>query len=118
MCQRKHIFGAKMAIFGPNILIILGGSKSSGTYISENHLGTSFALFFLVGHSIEWIRKANIWPKMTKNACFGNADFGPKIHFFQESTQNPLIDYYLFGERALFSLLSFAWTWLKHGFEP
>ena len=35
-----------MAVFGPNILIILGGSKSSGTHISENHLGTMFALFF------------------------------------------------------------------------
>ena len=27
MCQRKHVLGAKMAIFRPNILIILGGSK-------------------------------------------------------------------------------------------
>ena len=29
---KKAYFGAKMAFFGPNILIILGGSKSSGTY--------------------------------------------------------------------------------------
>ena len=43
---KKAYFGAKMAVFGPNILIILGGSKSSGTHISENHLRTSFALFF------------------------------------------------------------------------
>ena len=43
---KKAYSGAKMAVFGPNILIILGGSKSSGTYISENHLGTSLALFF------------------------------------------------------------------------
>ena len=43
---KKAYFGAKMAVFGPNILIILGGSKSSGTNISENHLYTSFPLFF------------------------------------------------------------------------
>ena len=41
----KSYFGAKIAPFGPNIIIILGGSKSFGTNISENHLGTSFALF-------------------------------------------------------------------------
>ena len=35
---KKAYFGAKMAVFGPNILIILGGSKSSGTHISENYL--------------------------------------------------------------------------------
>ena len=35
-----------MAVFGPNTLLILGGSKSFGTHISENHRGDSFALFF------------------------------------------------------------------------
>ena len=40
---KKAYFGAKMAVFGPNILFILGGSKSSGTHISGNHLGISFA---------------------------------------------------------------------------
>ena len=59
-----------MAVFRPNILIILERSKSSGTHISESHLGTTFA-FFLVGHGTKLIRKANIWPKMTKNAYFG-----------------------------------------------
>ena len=43
---KKAYFGAEMAIFGPNILIILGGSKSSGKHIPENHLDTLFALFF------------------------------------------------------------------------
>ena len=38
-----------MVVFGPNILIILGGSKRSGTHISENHLGISFALFYWTG---------------------------------------------------------------------
>ena len=28
-------------------------------------------LVFLVGHGTKWVRKANIWPKMTKNAYFG-----------------------------------------------
>ena len=76
-----------MAVLGPNIPIILGESKYFGTNLSENHLGTSFALFFLVGHSMEWIRKASIWPKMTKNAYFENADFGPKIHFFKKAPE-------------------------------
>ena len=44
--SKKAYFGAKMAVFGPNILIILRGGKSSGTHISENHLGASFVLFF------------------------------------------------------------------------
>ena len=37
---KKACFGAKMAVFGPITLIILWGSKSSGTHISENHWGT------------------------------------------------------------------------------
>ena len=41
-CQKSQ-FWAK---FGPRILIILRGSKSSGTHRSENHLGALFALFF------------------------------------------------------------------------
>ena len=57
---KKSYFGAKMAVFGPNILIILWGSKSSGTHISENHLGTSFALFFSVGHGTKRIRKPTL----------------------------------------------------------
>ena len=46
---KNAYFGAKMAVFGPNILIILGRSKSSGTHISKNHWGTSFALFYWSG---------------------------------------------------------------------
>ena len=48
--------------------------------MTENHLGTSFALF-LVRHGPKWAKNANIWPKMTKNADFGPnlAVFGPKI---------------------------------------
>ena len=53
---KKAYFGTKMAVFGPNILIILGGSKSSGTHISENH----FRIDLLAGHGTKWIRKANI----------------------------------------------------------
>ena len=46
---KKAYFGAKMAVFGPKILILFRGSKSSDTHISEKHLGTSFALFFWSG---------------------------------------------------------------------
>ena len=35
-----------LAVFGPNILISMGGSKISGKHISENDVGTSFAFFF------------------------------------------------------------------------
>ena len=75
-------FEAKMAVFGPSIQIILGGSKSSGTHISENHL---VRIVLLAGHGTKWIRKANIWPKMFKNAYFGPelAVFGPKSYFLE-----------------------------------
>ena len=46
-------------VFGPNILTILGGSKSSGTHISENHLGTGYSQevgFF-------WARKLGFQPQ-------------------------------------------------------
>ena len=42
-----------LAVFGPNILISMGGSKISGKHILEKDLGTSFALFFLVGQRAE-----------------------------------------------------------------
>ena len=70
-CVWESSLGAKMAVFGPNILIILWGSKSCGTHI--NHCRTMFASF-LVGHGTKWTKNANIWPKMTKKAYFG-----PKI---------------------------------------
>ena len=66
--SRLRLYVPKKANFGAKILIMLEGSKSSGTHISENNLGTSFSCclvhFFLAGHSTNWIRKANIWPKM------------------------------------------------------
>ena len=73
---KKAYIGAKMALFGQNILIILGGS------ISENQLGTLFALF-LAGHSTKLIRMVNIWPKITQSAYFepNLAVFGPTILF-------------------------------------
>ena len=58
---KKAYFGAKMAVFGPHILIILGGSKGSGTYISENHLGTLFELSF-------W---SDMAPKESERPVFG-----------------------------------------------
>ena len=50
---KKAYFGAKMAVFGPNITIILGGSKSFGKYISENQLNTSFALSGVAPNELE-----------------------------------------------------------------
>ena len=37
ICAQESIFLEKMGAFGPNILIMLGGSKSSGTHKYENH---------------------------------------------------------------------------------
>ena len=39
------------AYFGPKILIFMGVSTSFGTQVTENPIGTMFALF-LVGHGI------------------------------------------------------------------
>ena len=44
---RKAYFGPNLVVFGPkNLIILTGGSQSCGTPITENHLGTLFALFF------------------------------------------------------------------------
>ena len=45
MTKNAH-FGPNLAVFGPNILIFMGVSKSFGTNITENHFGNLSALFF------------------------------------------------------------------------
>ena len=42
----RAYFGPILAVFGSNILIFMGVSKSFGTNITENHLGNFSALFF------------------------------------------------------------------------
>ena len=77
MCPREHILG-KIGRFWaehPNYF----GRKSSGTNISENHLGTSFVLFFRrawdhVG------QKCQFWAKYGR--------FGPKILIFMEVSKS------------------------------
>ena len=58
----KHAyFWAKMAIFGPKILIFSGRGKTSGT-----HLSTSFALFYWLGIASKWPQRpifARFWAK-------------------------------------------------------
>ena len=44
--SKNAYFGAMFGRFWAKILILLRGSKSFGTHISENQLGTSFPLFF------------------------------------------------------------------------
>ena len=60
---------------GPNILIILGGGKSFGTNMSENPLGTPFALFFWSWHRIG--QKGQYLALNDQNAYFG-----PNLAFF------------------------------------
>ena len=47
-----------MAVFGPSILSILGGTKSFATNMSENDLRHLVYIVLFVGDSIKWIRKA------------------------------------------------------------
>ena len=39
---KNAYFGPNLAVFGPKILILMGGSKSFGTHVTENHLGTLY----------------------------------------------------------------------------
>ena len=73
-------FGLNLAIFGPNILIFRGVSKSFGTNITENYLDNLSALFF--GQTIDQMGQKCRY--LAQNASFGAnlAVFGPKIQFF------------------------------------
>ena len=61
-------------------VLILGGSKSSGTHISERHLGTSFELFLWSGMASNESEKL-IFPGFAFTFC-RKGDLGPKIRFF------------------------------------
>ena len=61
----------------------IGGSKSFGTHITENHLGTLFALFFgraldQMGQTCQYLAKmlilGQIWPFWAKNLFFGGRE--------------------------------------------
>ena len=73
-------FGPILAVFGPNILIFMGVSKSFGTNITENHIHNLSALFFgqaldQMGQKCRYLaQNASFWPNL--------AVFGPKIQFF------------------------------------
>ena len=43
---KESYFGPSLSVFGPKIIIFTRLSKRFGTHITENHLRTSFALFF------------------------------------------------------------------------
>ena len=60
---KNAYFGPNLAVFGPKILTFTGESKSFGTHITENHLGTSF-ICSLVRHSTKCDQNASILPKM------------------------------------------------------
>ena len=77
---KNAYFGPILAVFGPNILIFRGVSKSFGTNITENHLDNLSALFF--GQSLDQMGQKCRY--LAKNASFGqnSAVFGPEIQFF------------------------------------
>jgi len=95
-----------MPVFGPNILIILGGSKSSDTHISENHRGTSFLFFCQEWHQMNQkgqymaLRDQN-WPTLTtelvlagiaeKRPFWRKAENRPKIRFFSHKNTPTLL---------------------------
>ena len=80
--DQKCIFGTNFAVFGPKILIIMGGSKIFDTHITEKHLGTLFALFFSwaldqIGQKGRYLAKSQFTPKFgyfflqkTPRICF------------------------------------------------
>ena len=78
-------FGPNLVVSGHKILILTGESKRFGTDTTEKppkHL-----VCIVSGrYGIKWAKNANIWPKMTKNAYFGQsaAVFGPNSLIFQE----------------------------------
>ena len=67
---KKAYFEPNLVFFGPTIQVFLGGSKSFGTLVTKDQLGTLFTLF-MAGQGIKWVKNASIWPKMTTNAYFG-----------------------------------------------
>ena len=72
-------FGPILAVFGPNILIFRGVSKSFGTNITENYLDNLSALFIgqaldQMGQKCRYLAQNASWPNL--------AVFGPKIQFF------------------------------------
>jgi len=59
-------FGPNLVVFGPKVLIFTEVSKSFGSHIRENHLGTLFALFFGGAYgtkSIFWAKFGRFWAK-------------------------------------------------------
>ena len=60
---KNAYFGPNLAVFGPKILIFMGVSKSFGTNITENHLGTSFALLFWSGMALNGSEAPIFGPK-------------------------------------------------------
>jgi len=79
-------FGPILAVFGPNILIFRGVSKSFGTNITGNHIHILSALFF--GRALDQMGQK--CQDLAQNASFGPnlAFFGPKIQFLGAGSKN------------------------------
>ena len=77
---KNAYFGPILAVFGPNILIFRGVSKSFVTNITENHLDNLAALFF--GQALDQMGQKCRY--LAKNASFGPnlAVFGPEIQSY------------------------------------
>ena len=69
MCSGKHIFGQKWPFSVQRSLLFCEGAKVL-VPIYQKPLTHLVCIVLLVGHCTKWIRKANIWPKMTTNAYF------------------------------------------------
>ena len=82
--KQNASFVPNLTVFGPKILVVAGVSKSFGTHITENHLGTLFALVF--GQALD--QMGQICRYLAKNASFGpNSNFGPKFRFLPNDTK-------------------------------
>ena len=78
-------FEPNLVVFGQEILIFMGLSKSFGTNITENHLDNLSALFF--GQAFD--QMGQIWPFLGQKSNFvgaGSKNFGTLISGFQWDT--------------------------------
>ena len=99
--SQKCKYLATNAIFGPKILIILGGDKSCGTHLSENHLGTSFALFLRSGMALHESERPIFGPKWPKMHILGQIWPLLAAHICEEKNADPGTNSLVYGLFAL-----------------
>ena len=93
MCPKY--FGGKYCRSWAKNPNFLGGSKTFGTHLSDDHRGT----LYTSGHGTHLAKKANIWPKMTKMPILGHIwpFVGTKVKFWPSAKIGPYLKRVLNG---------------------